>query len=562
MGVKHFFIHLKNNHANSMKTIRRDDKSAEIDVDILAIDMNGIFHTVAQQVYEYGNFKPHHKRLLGKKRKIHPTRFFAKVCESIEYYRRLVNPKKKLLLCVDGIAGISKLTQQRGRRFVSVKNAKDEDINLEKFNPNAISTGTKLMHDLNQYIHWFIQTQISMNPEYQGLEVIFSNDKVFGEGEHKIINYMRKNKELGESIAIHGMDADLIFLSLALPTEKVYIVRDDSYRYNEIHILDISNIRQELTERLTENVPQNKRTIIDFVLMCYVVGNDFLPAVPGIEILQGGIDAMISIYIENLEDHGHLTSTYKNTTNINKKSFKEFIKSLASIEEEMIDEKLQKKHMFFEDELVNNCSYMTKDNVLKMDMEKYKNAYYKKKFPENTSIKDICFEYFKGLNWVITYYTFGNPSWEWVYPYDYSPFMSDLVTYFDEYKHQKFVLGEPVEPFEQLLMVLPERSKDLLPVCLQDVSQTIPEYFPEDFEVDISGKRRQWEGIVRLPRIDIDKFKEFFQMRKESITNSEAYMNKTGSPYSYTHNHRINKKSHSIFFGSFTNHTKLTRLDF
>jgi len=228
----------------------------------------------------------------------------------------------------------------------------------------------------------------------------------------------------------------------------------------------------------------------------------------------------------------------------------------------MINEKLQKKHIFFEDELVNNCSYMTKDNVLKMNIKKYKNAYYKKKFPENTSIKDICFEYLKGLYWVITYYTFGIPCRNWVYPFDYAPFMSDLVTYFDEYKHKNFTMDASITPFEQLLMILPEKSKHLLPNCMQTISTNLNEYFPEDFEVDISGKRREWEGIVRLPRIDIDKFKEFFQMRKESITKSEAYRNKTGFPYSYKYNHRINKESHSIFFGSFTNHTKLTRLDF
>jgi 5'-3' exonuclease len=262
MGIKHLYPWLKNNHANSINTIHRDtDTNAGIEVDILSIDVNGIIHTACQQIYQYGNFKPIHKRLLGRKRRIHPNRAYAKICELIDYYRKLVKPNKKLLLCIDGVAGVSKLTQQRGRRFVSIKNADKEDINLEKFNPNCISPGTEFMHNFNQYLHWYTQTQISMNPEYQGLEVIISNSQVPGEGEAEIFKYVRKHKELGESLAIVGQDGDIIMLGLLAPCENVYVVRDDSFRYNDIHIIDITNIRKELKERLTENVPE---TILPF----------------------------------------------------------------------------------------------------------------------------------------------------------------------------------------------------------------------------------------------------------------------------------------------------------
>ena len=57
MGIKHFWIWFKENFGNDIKTHNNIYKidTFGIDVDMLAIDMNGIFHTCAQKVYKYGN---------------------------------------------------------------------------------------------------------------------------------------------------------------------------------------------------------------------------------------------------------------------------------------------------------------------------------------------------------------------------------------------------------------------------------------------------------------------------------------------------------------------------
>ncbi len=54
MGIKYFFKWLKTNHSESIKCIDRHDNSQCIDV--LLIDMNGIIHNSAQEVYGYGSF--------------------------------------------------------------------------------------------------------------------------------------------------------------------------------------------------------------------------------------------------------------------------------------------------------------------------------------------------------------------------------------------------------------------------------------------------------------------------------------------------------------------------
>ena len=41
-----------------------------------------------------------------------------------------------------------------------------------------------------------------------------------------------------------------------------------------------------------------ERLVDDFVLLCYLVGNDFLPNLPGLDIATGGLNDLLAIYKE------------------------------------------------------------------------------------------------------------------------------------------------------------------------------------------------------------------------------------------------------------------------
>ena len=126
MGIKHFWMWWRTNFGQNITSLKKNDCMDE-HVDNFMIDMNGIFHNSAQRVFEYGNCKPP-KLLLFPERNIDrhiPTtyknhvRLFVDICEQVDKLFKIAKPKKRLVLCVDGPAPISKQTQQRGRRFRS-----------------------------------------------------------------------------------------------------------------------------------------------------------------------------------------------------------------------------------------------------------------------------------------------------------------------------------------------------------------------------------------------------------------------------------------------------------
>ena len=96
-----------------------------VEIDILMIDMNGILHRSAQKIYKYGDFKPP-KRLLAPNNKINnkggiqtQIKVFKDICDTVDHLINITNPKKKIILCIDGVAPTSKQNQQRQRRFRS-----------------------------------------------------------------------------------------------------------------------------------------------------------------------------------------------------------------------------------------------------------------------------------------------------------------------------------------------------------------------------------------------------------------------------------------------------------
>ena len=186
------------------------DSKLNLEVDNLLVDMNGLFHTSAQKIFKYGTYKPPYDIIIRENSKTHQE-VFKDICETLEKIFITVNPKRKIILCVDGPAPMAKQCQQRKRRYKSSLERKDDDKN---FDSNKITPGTQFMDHLSKYIDWFIRKRISENPFWQNIEVIYSPSSVPSEGEQKLLSYIRKFGDKNESYVMHGLYSDLIMLSL------------------------------------------------------------------------------------------------------------------------------------------------------------------------------------------------------------------------------------------------------------------------------------------------------------------------------------------------------------
>lgn len=533
MGVKHFYLWYSKNFRECLSS------KPQHPIDVLALDLNGLFHPVAQKVFEYGNYAPPTSLLGGHRRKKNNKNIqdlFKEVCEKIEYCRQLCKPRKKLLLCVDGVAGLGKMNQQRQRRF---RTAKSMETTPNQFNPNAFTPGTRLMDHLTKYIDWYIRNMISFNPEWQNLEIVFSNEKVPGEGEHKIMQYIREHGNNTDTYCIYGLDADLMMLGMMLPVDKVLIAREAEEGI--VQYVDVASFKNEVLNLMRWDSGSRvhpsasfstNHGINDFILLCFLVGNDFLPTIPSLSIIDGGIDHMMEAYKEVGRIRGHLTRVSRSKELVLRpQPLSEFFSLLGSKEKTFIEQKYTGRINFFPDPLV--LKHLSQDGL---DLENYKKDYYHKNL-EGEDTKTLVKTYLDGMHWVLNYYKQKIPDWLWFFPYLYGPFLSDFVEILEDYKPPSFQPNQPVAPFLQLMVVLPSSSAELVPDGLDHLMRRedspLSSYYPRDFEIDLAGKKRDWEGIVQLPPITIDDFLKEYKNNIRNVKPSCLKRNIKGKSFVY-----------------------------
>lgn len=173
------------------------------------------------------------------------------------------------------------------------------------------------------------------------------------------------------------------------------------------------------------------------------------------------------------------------------------------------------------------------DNV-RLWEDGYADRYYQQKFhkgPDDTAFRhEVARAYVEGLAWVLLYYFQGCPSWEWYYPYHYAPFAADFKNLPD--MKINFTKGRTSKPFEQLMSVLPAASRHALPEVFHDLmldkDSQIIDFYPEDFEVDLNGKKFAWQGVALLPFIDMPRLLSAVQDKYPLLSPEDAARNGLG----------------------------------
>lgn len=517
MGVPRLFKWIHDNYPECLIPLKEGQTMQDVDLqqDSYELDVNAIIHPVCQKMYNYGQPKKGRERFLHKKKQFIPSekQVFSEICKTINALKQIVNPRKQLIIAIDGVAGLSKQSQQRQRRFSSASTRDEKQV----FDSNSITTGSEFMYNLSRYVHVYIQRQVESDPEWQHLEVIFSNEKVVGEGEHKIIRYMDKNKE--QSYCIHSPDADLIMLTIGLDNPNVYIIRENIYRDIDCKyfVVKVSVFRDLILKQLhwtsIEHEYISQQTIYDFILLCFLLGNDFLPHIPSLEISNLGLELILETYPRIAMNHGHLVYRSKKTRELclNTKSLCQLFYALSGKEKELLTKKAKEKIQFPDTLLLESMNeVIDKDSkaISTLDFNKYRTSYYNKRL-HGCEPYDVCMEYFKGLLFVLRYYVDEIPDWHWFYPFHCAPFFMDMYECIEDFDNEMtFDKHIPLSPFEQLLAVLPPQSCKILPeacrVLISDDSPII-DFYPVKFEIDLEGKRQEWEGhpILQIGRAHV-----------------------------------------------------------
>lgn len=403
------------------------------------------------------------------------NKIISKIDELVQY----ANVEDLLYIAVDGIPPKGKMKQQRMRRYKSIYENKVWDT-------NAISPGTRFMDKLNKRLRTI---------QSDKFKIIISDTTERGEGEHKILQYI-KTHELTNSV-IYGLDADLIMLSIVSQKDNIYLLRERTeYNIedtdNDYIYMDVDRLKDFIVKDI--GVKANKEIILnDYIFMCFLLGNDFINHIHSLSLRYSGYDYLIETY-KNLQERysGYFRLIDLRLENcIHLTFFKEFIRELALKEDTFLDKRNRirdkqykitySRYGYIYDEFMKFISDkdLNIENIHNFEMSKLhdSNEYEKTKeminnlpilfWPEEKKIKHVydenaCDDYLASLIWTSHYYFKECVHWRWSTGYNNTPSLKELSLYLENTNSLSFNTEDKEYTIEELLkFIFPNESHKL-----------------------------------------------------------------------------------------------------
>ncbi|TKA78802.1 hypothetical protein B0A49_01694 [Cryomyces minteri] len=316
MGVPKFFRWMSERYP-AISQLIAENRIPEFDC--LYLDMNGIIHNCTHSDSDSPTFR------------MTEDKMFIAIFNYIEHLFGKIKPKQLFFMAIDGVAPRAKMNQQRARRFrtaLDAEKAREKALNggmeMPKeaaFDSNCITPGTEFMARLTQQLKYFINKKVSEDLDWQGVEIVLSGHEVPGEGEHKVMEYIRQakaqpNYDPNMRHCLYGLDADLIMLGLLSHDPHFCLLREEvtfgkanqkkskELEHQNFYLMHLCIVREYLELEFQELKEPGalgftfdmERVIDDFILMAFFVGNDFLPNLPHLHINEGALALMFRVY--------------------------------------------------------------------------------------------------------------------------------------------------------------------------------------------------------------------------------------------------------------------------
>ena len=310
-------------------------------------------------------------------------RLVALVIENtIHLVNKVIKPQKLLYIAIDGPPPLSKMEQQRERRYKFpyieklAKNAKPlKTISGMKYDKNRITPGTPLMESFNKEFKKAIKAN-----KFGKLNVVYDGSDIVGEAEHKYMRMIEKIEDgTDDNFVIISSDGDVILLLLRFifknvwimitrqnkivfdklyPEDQRYVYIDckkladsiysDSFEQPRHHggKLKISDAEEKLLTKMKvmKTKPDdlmNKKLLylLDYVFMSFLEGNDFVKTIYFLKFKEDNMRTLLSAYNyqRRIDRSMRLIHWKNNNLFINQRFLMAILKRLSDIESERID---------------------------------------------------------------------------------------------------------------------------------------------------------------------------------------------------------------------------------
>ena len=412
----------------------------------------------------------------------------------------IINPKQVFIM-IDGVAPRSKMNQQRERRYKSHFFKEFEPGKSLLWDSNKITPGTEFMEKLTKELH------------LQFPNFIISDSNEPGEGEHKMMKILSDTNDINGNVLIYGLDSDLIMLSMLNKfSDKIILIRDTEFgEIDNINYLNIKQLKgyifQDFKYKFKYETKQEflgtiDQFINDYILLCFLLGNDFLNHIFCLYIKNNSIDIIIKAYIK----------AYNNTSLVNKnKKFEEWI-NFSFLKDIFYQLKNYEEYYLKQNQNQNLIKGITIEQIEKYNNNNDSNLYFyhnnlntndtnfKTQYNNFYNIQDtsdVCFNYIEGLQWILGYYNGHiHNNWSWYYKFHNVPFCIDIFNYLNKNKNTCIQINsdKPLNSFNQLCLVLPKYSfKNLVK---DNLILNNTEIFPPKLYIDLHYKEFLWQSTI------------------------------------------------------------------